>query len=262
MRSPRGSDAWNRRGHRRQPVTTLRRAFDTPDAKRRYVRRLFSTIADRYDIVTVVLSYGRDRHWKRYLVERAMSGVAPPTGFVKALDLACGTGDIAFELSTRGADVIGLDITPRMVEIASDKAAREDEACTFIVGDMMVLPFPDAHFDLVTVGYGLRNVPVLDGALREIHRVLRPGGRVHALDFNRPANPLVRVVYLGYLTVVGALLGAVLHGDPDTYRYIPASLRRYPGALGVETLMRDLAFSNVGHTPLLGGLMAVNWGRK
>ena len=241
-------------------MTTLRRAFDTPDAKRRYVRQLFSTIADRYDLVTVVLSYGRDRGWKRHLADRAMSGVAPPTGSVKALDLACGTGDIARELSTRGADVIGLDITPRMVEIASHKSAVS--ACTFVVGDMMALPFRDAHFDLVTVGYGLRNVPGLAGALREIRRVLRPGGKVHSLDFNRPTNPLVRVVYLGYLTVIGTLLGTVLHGDPDTYRYIPASLRRYPGARGVETLMRDLAFANVGHTFLLGGLMAINWGRK
>ena len=127
---------------------------------------------------------------------------------------------------------------------------------------MMALPFPDDHFDLVTVGYGLRNVPLLDGAVREIHRVLRSGGSVLSLDFNRPRNAVVRSAYLAYLTVVGSLLGTVLHGDPDTYRYIPASLRRYPGASGVAALMRELTFSDVGYTSLLGGLMAINHGRK
>ena len=100
----------------------------------------------------------------------------------------------------------------------------------FVTGDMMALPMPDASFDVVTTGYGLRNVPDLTGALREIHRVLRPGGQLLSLDFDKPANRIVRTVYLGYLTVVGSTLGAVLHGDPDTYRYIPESIQRYPGA--------------------------------
>ncbi|MEE8128776.1 MAG: ubiquinone/menaquinone biosynthesis methyltransferase [Vicinamibacterales bacterium] len=257
-------------------MTRLRRAFDSPDTKRRYVRRLFSTIADRYDLITVLLSYGRDRLWKRELVDRAVWLLSahgsqvfhkhgPPTAFsqpVAALDLACGTGDIAFALSVRGASVIGLDITPRMVEIAREKGTRADASGTFLVGDMMTLPFPDSRFDLVTTGYGLRNVPALDGALREIHRVLRPGGCVLSLDFDRPTNPIVRTLYVGYLTVVGSVLGTILHGDPDTYRYISASLGRYVGARGVAARLRDLEFQDVGYTPLFGGLMAVNYGRK
>ena len=242
-------------------MTRLRRAFDTPDTKRRYVRQLFSTIADRYDVITVTLSYGRDQHWKRYLVDTALQA-SHNTGRLDALDLACGTGDIAFALSARGAAVVGLDITPRMVKLARAKQATDRTRCTFLVGDMMALPFPDAHFDLVTAGYGLRNVPTLQGALLEIYRVLRPGGLLLSLDFNRPANGLVRSVYLGYLTVVGSLLGAVLHGDPDTYRYIPASIRHYPGAVGVASLMHDVGFSDVGYKPLLGGLMAINYGTK
>ena len=243
----------------------LRHAFDTPATKRRYVRQLFSTIANRYDIVTVILSYGCDRRWKRLLANDAFGalGARGRSGAsVRALDLACGTGDITAELSTRGAAVVGLDITPRMVEIARDKVGRKADMCLFLVGDMMALPFPDDHFDLVTVGYGLRNVPLLDGAVREIHRVLRSGGSVLSLDFNRPRNAIVRSAYLAYLTVVGSLLGTALHGDPDTYRYIPASLRRYPGASGVAALMRELTFSDVGYTSLLGGLMAINYGRK
>ncbi len=243
----------------------LRHAFDTPTTKHQYVRQLFSTIANRYDIATVILSYGCDRRWKRLLANDAIGALGARCGSgasVRALDLACGTGDITAELSTRGAAVVGLDVTPRMVEIARDKVGRKADMCLFLVGDMMALPFPDGHFDLVTIGYGLRNVPLLDGAVREIHRVLRSGGSVLSLDFNRPRNAVVRRAYLAYLTVVGSLLGTVLHGDPDTYRYIPASLRRYPGASGVAALMRELTFSDVGYTSLLGGLMAINYGRK
>ena len=245
-------------------MTRLRGAFATPETKRRYVRQLFSTIADRYDLITVLLSYGRDRHWKGALVERAIEHVCGSGAFplrrTTALDLACGTGDIAYAMSARGADVIGLDITPRMVEIARQKGGSGGPG--FLVGDMMALPFPDGRFDVVTTGYGLRNVPILDGALQEIHRVLRPGGCLLSLDFERPTNPLVRAAYLGYLTVVGSALGAVLHGDPDTYRYIPASLGRYVGAAGVAARMRDLEFRDAGFTPLLGGLMAMNFGKK
>jgi ubiquinone/menaquinone biosynthesis methyltransferase len=126
----------------------------------------------------------------------------------------------------------------------------------------MALPFPDAAFDVITTGYGLRNVPDLGGALREMHRVLRPGGRMLSLDFDRPARPAVRAVYLAYLTVVGSALGWILHRDPDTYRYIPESIRRYPGAAGVSDLAKRAGFSTCGHVPVLGGLMAVHSATK
>jgi ubiquinone/menaquinone biosynthesis methyltransferase len=232
----------------------LTQAFQTPESKRRYVRRLFSTIADRYDLITVLLSYGQDARWKRRLVAMA------PAGRPMALDLACGTGDIAFAMHDRGACATGLDITPRMIEIA--RAKRTGDAPSFLVGDMMALPFPDASFDVVTTGYGIRNVPAIGGALGEIRRVLRPGGMLLSLDFNRPENPLVRGVYLAYLTVVGSTLGFVLHGDPDTYRYIPESIRRYPGAAGVSDLARAQGFASCEHIPVLGGFMAFHRARK
>src|SRR5262245_14608566 len=230
----------------------LRDAFETPDTKRRYVRRLFSTIADRYDLITIVLSYGQDRRWKRRLVSLA----AAHSG-TRALDLACGTGDITYELSSAGARAIGLDITTRMVELARAKATGAVRP-QFLVGDMMSLPFADASFDLVTTGYGIRNVPSIVTTLAEIHRVLRPGGMLLSLDFNRPQQPLVRFVYLSYLTIVGSMLGLVLHGDPDTYRYIPESIRRYPGAEGVCAIARAQAFSSCSHVRVLGGLMAIH----
>jgi demethylmenaquinone methyltransferase/2-methoxy-6-polyprenyl-1,4-benzoquinol methylase len=228
--------------------------METPDGKARYVRRLFGTIADRYDLVTVVLSYGRDRAWKRRL--NTLSDVRPG---MRTLDLACGTGDITFELARRGARTIGLDITPRMIALARQKQDDRGPArARFLIGDMIALPFPAAAFDVVTTGYGLRNVPDLDRALDEIRRVLKPGGQFLSLDFDRPPGRLFRALYLTYLTIAGSILGWLLHGDPETYRYIPASIRRYPGAAAVAERLRARGFANARHIRVLGGLMAIH----
>jgi demethylmenaquinone methyltransferase/2-methoxy-6-polyprenyl-1,4-benzoquinol methylase len=261
--------------HDPHPVNgTLNDAFASPEAKARYVRRLFSTIADRYDLITVLLSFGRDRRWKERVVRLAGPGVGS-----RALDVACGTGDIAFGLVSHGAFVVGLDITHRMVELARLRSldSRESFARSgqgrriphpalripaFVSADMCALPFSDSSFDIVTTGYGLRNVPDLDAAIREIHRVLRPGGVLVSLDFNRPSNPVVRAIYLGYLRLVGGALGWVLHRDPDTYRYIPASIERYPGAAGVVVRLNAAGFRRAEWRRVLGGLMAIHVTRK
>lgn len=234
----------------------LHERIATTDGKRRYVRSLFATIADRYDFITVALSYGQDRRWKRRVIALA----SPRAGTRRrVLDLATGTGDLAFAAAERGAKiVVGLDITPRMIELARAKRAHESVAIHFLVGDMLALPFPAESFDIVTTGYGLRNVPNLALAIDEIRRVLAPGGRIVSLDFNRPANALVRAVYLFYLTVVGSTLGWILHRDPDTYRYIPASIRQYPGADAVAAMFEARGFSRVRHYRVLGGLMAIH----
>jgi demethylmenaquinone methyltransferase/2-methoxy-6-polyprenyl-1,4-benzoquinol methylase len=198
------------------------------------------------------LSYGQDRRWKRRLID-----LASPQPGARALDLATGTGDIAYALADRGARVVGLDITLRMIELARHKSARR-RALPFVQGDMLALPFPSASFDLVTTGYGLRNVPDLSTAIDEIGRVLAPGGQVLSLDFNRPANRVVRGAYLAYLTVVGATLGWMLHRDPDTYRYIPASIRQYPGAEAVARLFEARGFQRVRCHAVLGGLMTIH----
>lgn len=233
-------------------MSTLERELATPEGKGRYVRSLFSTIADRYDLITRLLSYGQDRRWKARVVR-----LAEPLAGKRALDLATGTGDIAFGLAARGANVVGLDLTRRMIELASAKphgAARP----RFLVGDMTALPLADAVVDVVTTGYGLRNVPDLGGAIEEIGRVLRPGGLAISLDFNRPQNVVVRTAYLLYLTTIGSTLGWLLHRDPDTYRYIPASIRRYPGAAAVVAMFEARGFRDVRYHPVLGGLMAIH----
>ena len=231
---------------RRTPLGT---ALSTPESKRRYVRHLFATIADRYDFITRFLSYGRDRYWKRQLV--ALANESPES---RALDLASGTGDIAALLAARGVRVVGLDITHRMLQLARGRLPT----IMFVTGDMVSLPFGDAMFDIVTTGYGLRNVPDLPKAIAEIARVLKPHGVLLSLDFNKPSNALVRGVYLTYLTIVGSTLGLLLHGDPDTYRYIPESIRRYPGAVAVNEMIRGAGFASSEYIPVFGGLMAIH----
>lgn len=239
-------------------AVSLDDAFQTPQSKRRYVRQLFATIADRYDLITRVLSYGQDARWKATLVRMAEVRAGQ-----RALDLACGTGDIAFAVAAQGARAVGLDITHRMLQLArlragSCSASSRQAPVEFISGDMTSLPFRSASFDLVTTGYGFRNVPDLDAAIDEIARVLRPGGRLLSLDFNRPESAVIRAAYLAYLTGVGATLGWLLHRDADTYRYIPASIRRYPGARGVADRMKSRGFAQVRIVPLLFGLMTLH----
>lgn len=239
------------------PPATLRDALATPDAKRAYVRRLFTTIADRYDLITVLLSYGQDQRWKRRIID--LSGLTSGT---RVLDVACGTGDLAFAAARRGAIVTGLDVTRRMVQLARARSTRSKTEVQFLVGDMSALPFRDDGFDVVTTGYGIRNVPEIVPAIREMRRVLKPGGLLLSLDFNRPQHPLVRAVYLSYLTVVGAALGFALHRDPDTYRYIPESIRRYPGAEAVRAIIEANGFGSSRYVPVLGGLMAIHMAVK
>lgn len=262
-------------------MTKLESAFANPEAKRHHVRTLFATIADRYDLITALLSYGQDAKWKTKLV--AIADVAPRE---RALDLASGTGDIAFAVAARGAKTVGLDLTHRMLQLARLRAsgasagqardgsssasagqtrggafsasARQAFEIPWINGDMTSLPFRSSSFDLVTTGYGLRNVPDLTAAVDEIARVLKPGGRLLSLDFNRPENRMVRAAYLAYLTIVGSTLGWILHRDPDTYRYIPASIRRYAGARGVAELLAARGFDHVTVIPLLFGLMSIH----
>jgi ubiquinone/menaquinone biosynthesis methyltransferase len=240
----------------------LRDAFDSPERKQQYVRRLFATIADRYDLITVLLSFGRDKRWKQRLVREANL-----TSGMRALDVACGTGDIAFELARTGGSVVGLDVTRRMIELAAAKRALDDTNSgssrpSFIVGDMMALPFTNGSVDVVSTGYGLRNVPELDHAITEIARVLKPGGRLLSLDFNRPRSPIVQRAFLAYLALVGSAVGWILHRDADTYRYIPESLRRYPDAAGVAAILRTRGFVEVRIVPLLGGLMTLHVAKR
>lgn len=238
----------------------LKEHISSKQKKQHYVTQMFETIAPRYDLITVLLSYGMDRGWKVKLIE-----MLKLKGNERALDLACGTGDITFALGEKlpQGNAIGLDITKGMIEIAERKRReRNVHNVSFQLGDIMSMPFENASFDCVTCGYALRNVPDVELALVEIKRVLKPGGRLISLDFAHPDSRIYRWLYLNYLVVVGSSVGIILHGDADVYRYIPESLKRYPGQHGVQELMNRVGFGETGFQEFGGGIMAINYGTK
>jgi demethylmenaquinone methyltransferase/2-methoxy-6-polyprenyl-1,4-benzoquinol methylase len=238
----------------------LKEHISSKEKKQRYVNRLFETIAPRYDFFTKFMSFGMDQGWKRTLVEMARL-----KGDETALDLACGTGDITFAVASHlpSGGAVGLDITQAMLDIAECKRRDTRVAnASFHRGDIMSLPFADATFDCVTGGYALRNVPDIAAALTEIIRVLKPGGRFLSLDFGHPNNKTYHWLYLNYLIVAGSAVGLAMHGDADTYRYIPESLKRYPGQRGVREMMQCVGFAETGFHEFGGGIMAINYGIK
>ena len=235
--------------------------YYSPDEQRAAkVRLLFAAIARRYDLLNDVMSGGLHRWWKRRVVELvgrvttrgAASGDAAYSNR-HVLDLCCGTGDIALRLS--GA-VVGVDFTFEMLQVGARRGGN------FVQADALRLPFADASFDAVTVGYGLRNLADLDAGLREIQRVLRPGGRLVSLDFGKPASPVWRKMYFAHLRFWVPVLGWLLAGDRQAYVYILPSLEHYPGQRGVQAALERLDFVDCRYEEFVGGAMAINLGTK
>ena len=227
------------------------------------VADLFATVAPRYDLMNDLQSFGWHRAWKRRLVRWA----APQPG-ERALDVCCGTGDIAFALARGGADVVGLDFSEPMLAVARSKSKGQTSKLKtsvspqFIRGDAQRLPFLDNHFDIVAIGYGLRNLASWETGLKEMQRVAKPGGRLLVLDFGKPENVLWRGVFFGYLRWAIPLLGKVFCGDAQAYAYILESLRNYPAQRAVASQMRKLKCDDVRVIELLGGVMSINYARK
>ncbi len=223
--------------------------FYSPDEHRaRKVRELFATIARRYDLLNDIMSAGLHRRWKRRLVEMA----GKPRD---VLDLCCGTGDIARMFSARA---VGVDFTEEMLRVAATRSRQGH----WVQADALRLPFRDDSFDVVSVGYGLRNLADVETGLCEIVRVLRPGGKLLSLDFGKPENAALRWLYFGYLRTVLPLLGRLYCGDPDTHGYILASLENYGAQRGIKELMEGCGYRDCGFVEFVGGTMAINFGSK
>lgn len=223
------------------------------------VNDLFARVAPRYDLINDLQSLGLHRAWKRRVVR--MAAIQPGD---RALDLCCGTGDIAFALADAGARVDAIDFSAAMLDVAR-KRSRENRGIippAFDVGDAQQLPFAANTFNAVTVGYGLRNLSDWEAGLREMHRVAVPGGRLLVLDFGKPDNAVWRSFYFAYLRHAVPIFGRLFCGDAATHAYILESLQRYPAQRGVAEAMRRLGCADVCVVNLLGGAMSINFGRK
>ena len=271
--------------------------FYQPDEQRaERVHELFATIAKRYDLLNDIMSAGLHRRWKRRLVAMAevVAASIPDASTAsrrdgghynqRVLDLCCGTGDIAlcFRRAYPTAEIIGADFTMEMLRVAEARCSRETfsrrigetgspggrekvsrpQDLRWIRADALRLPFADDSFDVVSIGYGLRNLADLERGLREVQRVLRPGGKLLSLDFGKPESPALRRAYFAYLRTVLPILGRLYCGDPDTHGYILVSLQEYPAQRGIKLLMESCGYCDCGFEEFIGGTMAINFGSK
>jgi demethylmenaquinone methyltransferase/2-methoxy-6-polyprenyl-1,4-benzoquinol methylase len=214
------------------------------------VRGMFDRIAPVYDVMNRVMTVGLDQRWRKL----AVTEVVWPGD--RVLDACCGTGDLAVEAERRGGRVVGLDFSEKMLE----RARRKSGAIEWVQGDALTLPFGDGDFDAATVGFGVRNLADLEGGLRELARVLRPGGKLAVLEITRPRGVLKPFFRLWFDLVV-PLLGRVLPGG-EAYTYLPASVRRFPGPGDLSALLELAGFESVRYRLLGGGIVALHVGVK
>jgi demethylmenaquinone methyltransferase/2-methoxy-6-polyprenyl-1,4-benzoquinol methylase len=224
------------------------------------VRAMFAEIAGRYDVINRVLSGGRDLSWRRVAVK-----MAALRGGERVLDVCCGTGDFALMFAAHRsspASVTGLDFTPEMLRIAKDRAARMGAPIEWLAGDALHLPFPDASFDVASVGYGVRNFQELDAGLRELARVLRPGGRAVILDCT-PARGLIGKAANFYINRIMPWAGNRLSGSKDrAYSYLADSIMVFPDCAELQRRMEGAGFNDVKWRKLNFGTMAVHVGQR
>lgn len=227
----------------------------------RRVREMFAGIATRYDLLNHLLSGNTDQRWRRLVAERLRAGL--PSQGARLLDVACGTGDLSLALAeATGARIVGTDFCRPMLEIAARKAATRPASIPFVEGDALKLPFADCRFDGVSIAFGLRNLSSVEGGLRELLRVLKPGGRAAVLEFSRPVVPGFRALFQFYFTRVLPLIGGIISGSPGAYEYLPDSVSRFPDQKRLAELMREVGFEEVQYRNLTGGIAALHLGTR
>ena len=235
--------------------------FQTVDEKdkARHVRGVFDSVASKYDVMNDLMSGGLHRAWKAYTVM-----VANLKEGNQVLDIAGGTGDLGLAFSKKvgpTGTVIHTDINEAMLRVGRDRLINKGIVLPTLVCDAEKLPFPDNHFDLVSVAFGLRNMTHKDEALKEMNRVLKPRGRLMVLEFSRIAKPLEKA-YDWYSFSVLPRIGSMVAGDADSYRYLAESIRMHPGQEELKTLMKQSGFGHVDYHNMTGGIVALHVGIK
>lgn len=231
-----------------------------PASASRAVREMFTSIAPRYDLLNHLLSANVDKLWWRRTA-RAFSDILSRPG-ARVLDLCCGTGDMAFALRGQStlAEIIGADFSHAMLKLASSKTSAERKV-NWVEADALQLPFPDQSFDLVTSAFGFRNLADYDAGLREIRRVLKPGGEYGILEFNDPPGLRGRVYHLYFKSVLPRI-GRLISGNNGAYSYLPASVVRFPGPQELIERMRQAEFREPSWTPYTFGIAGLYRGRR
>lgn len=230
----------------------------TPEEKTRKVGGVFSSVASNYDIMNDLMSGGMHRLWK----DRFVAKVQPRAG-ERILDVAGGTGDIAFRMARRGADIVVTDINPDMLKVGMERAEKRGlERLTWQVENAEKLTFEDNSFDAYTIAFGIRNVTNIPAALKEAHRVLKRGGRFYCLEFSTSEWPGFGKAYEIYSENMIPKIGKAVANDEDSYRYLVESIRRFPRMAEFERMIGEAGFSQTKHEPILGGLVAIHSGWK
>ena len=223
---------------------------------------MFAAIAGRYDLLNHLLSGNTDKRWRR-LVARRLRRALSADGAC-ALDVACGTGDLSLALAAeaKGARIIGLDFCRPMLAIAARKSAAGLASPAFIEADALKLPFADESFDAVSIAFGLRNLASVEAGLRELRRVLKPGGRAAILEFSTPVVPGFRRLFRFYFTRVLPRIGGIISGSRGAYEYLPDSVSRFPDQNALVSLMRAVGFEEIEYQNLTGGIAALHMGTR
>ncbi len=230
--------------------------------KERYVREMFNGIAKKYDLMNTLMTFGKDRSWRKYAIHRARI-----TAGMNVLDVCCGTAEFTLEIARTvgpSGHVTGLDFSEQMLAVGKEKMKASDcqNRITLTQGNAMELPFPDNSFDAATVGWGLRNVPDIDKALQEMHRVVRPGGWIVSLDMAKPSAPIFKQVYWLYFNWLVPAMGKVTAKRKSAYQYLHDSSLEFDSQQQLRQRFAENGLVNTSFHNLMGGVVAVVEGQK
>jgi demethylmenaquinone methyltransferase / 2-methoxy-6-polyprenyl-1,4-benzoquinol methylase len=230
-----------------------------PSGKAAQVRAMFSEIAPRYDFLNHALSLNIDKRWRRFVIKKVEQRLRRP-GAV-ALDLCCGTADLALELGAI-APTIGIDFCRPMLEVGRSKVQASRLPIDLVEGDALCVPVREGSVDVVTVAFGLRNVESVEQGIKELFRLLKPGGRAAVLEFSRPQIPIFCQLFQFYFTKILPKIGNAISGSRFAYQYLPDSVKQFPDQKTLARMMQSFGFSDVSYYNLFGGVAALHIGDK